>query len=171
MKALGWIQVLLGLLAIGSGAIVLYGLLKFELTRNRVVRFLRYSLIASVAGLLPITPHFAPDQGICMLSVYCAGVVVLAWRKFRLNGLWRPAFAFSIVAVLYLNVTSVSIRLFEYSPMLILSSVESESLFRIVQYTFASVFAMLAVRAVRMCHGACSNGTGELDEPVKSLPN
>jgi len=112
MTILGWIQVLFGLLAIGSGALVLHGILKVELPTNRVVRFLRYSLIASVAGLLPLTPHFSPIQGICVLSVYCAGVVVLAWLKFRLVGLWRSVFAFSMVGVLYLNVAFVSIRMF-----------------------------------------------------------
>src|SRR5208282_5751839 len=103
MTTFGWIHILLGLLAIGSGAIVLHGVLKVELSRNRVTQFLRYSLVASVAGLLPLTPHLSPIQGICMLSVYCAGAVVLAWRKFRLAGLWRPVFAFFLVAVLYLN--------------------------------------------------------------------
>jgi hypothetical protein len=152
MKILEWIQVLFGLLAIGSGSIVLHGVLKVELSRNRVARFLRYSLIASVVGFVPLTPHMAPIQGICMVSVYCAGAVVLAWRKFRLAGLWRPVFAFFTVGLLYLNVASVSIRLFRYFSELIMASAESGSLFGITEFAFASVFAVLAVLAVRTCH-------------------
>lgn len=152
MKSIGCIQVLLGLLAIGSGTIVLHGVLKVRLSGNRVVRFLRYSLIASVAGLLPLTPHLSPIQGICMLSVYCTGAVVLAWRKFCLAGLWRSVFAFFIVAVLYLNVVSVSFLLLKHSPLFAMASKESGLRFEIAQFFFASVFAVLGVLTVRRCH-------------------
>jgi hypothetical protein len=152
MTILGWIQVALGLLAIGSGAIVLRGILRIALSGNRVVRFLRYSLLAALAGLPPLTRHLSPIQEICILSVYCAAAVVLACFKFRLAGMWRPVFAFSIVAALYLNVVSVSIRLFEYSSLFAMASTESVSRFEIAQFCFASVFAVLGVLAVRMCH-------------------
>jgi len=152
MEILGWIQVVLGLLAIGSGASVLHGVLRVGLSGNRVAWFLRYSLIAALAGLLPLTRHLSTIQGICMLSVYCTGAVVLAWRKFCLAGLWRSVFAFSIVAVLYLNVVFMSIRLFTYSAQFVMASTESVSLFEIAQVCFASVFAVLAVLAVRICH-------------------
>jgi hypothetical protein len=152
VKIFEWIQILFGLLAIGSGAIVLHGVLKVTLSGDRVARFLRYSLIAALAGLLPLTRHLSPVQGICMLSVYCAGAVVLAWRKFRLAGLWRSVFAFSVVAVLYLNVVSVSIRLFKYSPVFVMASAKSGSIFEIAQFFFALTFAALGVRAVRICH-------------------
>jgi len=152
VKIFEWIQILFGLLAIGSGAIVLHGVLKVELGGNWVTRFLRYSLLASMVGLLPLTPHFSPIQRICMLSVYCAGAVVLAWRRFRLAGLWRPAFALFTVCVLYLNVAAVSMRLFRYSSALVMASAESGSLFAIAEFSFTSVFAVLAVLAVRKCH-------------------
>ena len=151
MEILGWIQVVLGLLAIGFGAIVLRGVLRVALSGNQVVWFLRCSLIAALAGLLPLTRHLSPVQGICMLSVYCAGAVVLAWRKFCLAGPWRSVFAFLIVTVLYLNVVSVSLLLFKHSPLLAMASTESVSRFEIAQFFFASVFAVLGVLAVKMC--------------------
>jgi len=151
MNVLGWIQVVLGLLAIGAGAIVLRGVLRVALSGRRVVRFLEYSLIASLAGLLPLTGHLSPIQKICMLSVYCSGAIVLAWRRFHLAGLWRPVFAFMIVAVLYLNVASVSTQLFNHSPLFAMTVTEPGSLFGIVQFFLASAFAVLGVLAVRMC--------------------
>ena len=51
-----------------------------------------------------------------MLSVYCSGAIVLAWRRFHFAGLWRPVFAFMIVAVLFLNVDSVAIQVFNHFP-------------------------------------------------------
>jgi len=152
MKIVEWIQVVLGLLAIVSGAIVLRGVLSVALSGHRVVRFLECSLVASLAGLLPLSRHLSPIQGICMLSVYSSGAVVLAWRKFRLAGLWCPVFAFSIVAVLYLNVVSLSIRLFRYSAQFAMASTESGSRFEITQFFIASIFAVLGVLAVRVCH-------------------
>jgi hypothetical protein len=152
MEILGWIQVVLGLLAIGSGAIVLRGVLRVTLSGSRVAWFLRYSLIAALAGLLPLTSHISTIQGICMLSVYCTGTVVLAWRKFCLAGLWRSVFAFFIVAVIYLNVVSVSIRLFNNSAQFAMVSTVSGLHLEIAQFFFASVFAVLGVLAVRRCH-------------------
>jgi hypothetical protein len=149
MRIFGWIQVALGFLAIGSGAVVLRGLLRVTLSGHRVVRFLECSLIASLACLLPLTRHLLPIQGICMLSVYCAGVAVLAWRKFRLAGLWRSVFAFSIVAVLYLNVVSVSIQVFNHSPLFAMAVTESGSHFQIAQLFLASAFAALGVLSAR----------------------
>jgi hypothetical protein len=168
MEILGCIQVVLCLLAIGSGAIVLRGVLKVALSANRVVRFLRYSLIAALVGLIPLTRHLSPIQEICMLSVYCSGAIVLAWRRFQLAGLWRPVFAFSIVAVLYLNFVSMSLLLFKHSPLFAMASTESVSSFQIAQFCIASVFAVLGMLAVRMCHApraddsdrAVSSGAG-----------
>ena len=149
MNILEEIQVALGLLAIGSGAIVLNGVLKVTLSGRRVVRFLECSLIASVAGLLPLTRHLSPIQGICMLSAYCAGAAVLAWRKFHLVGLWRPVFAFFIVAVLYLNVVCLSIQLFNHSHLIAMAATESGSRFGIAQLLLASAFFALEVMSVR----------------------
>ena len=149
MRILEWIQAVLGLFAIGSGAIVLRGVLGVGLSGHRVVRFLECSLIASLAGLLPLTRHLSPIQGICMMSVYCAGAVILVWRKFHLAGLWRPVFAFLIVAALYLNVVFVSIRFLNPSPLSSMAATGAGLRFQIAQFVFASVFAVLGVMSVR----------------------
>jgi energy-converting hydrogenase Eha subunit C len=138
------IQVVLGLLAVGFGAMVLRGVLGVRLSSNRLVWFLRLSLLAALAGLFPLTRHLTPVQGICMMSVYCSGAVVLAWRKFHLVGLWRAAFAFLVVAILYLNVVSVSIRLSA------ITSVQSGLCSEFVQFLLASFFAALGVLAITM---------------------
>lgn len=152
MKIVECIQVLLSMFAIVSGAVVLRGVLRAALSGCRVVRFLEFSLIASVAGLLPLTRLLSPTQGICMLSVYCAATVVLAWRKFNLAGPWLSVFVFFIVAVLYLNIVTVSIQLFNLSPFSETAAAAAGSHFGIAQFFLASAFAGLAVMAVRMCH-------------------
>jgi hypothetical protein len=86
MNVLGWIQVVLGLLAIGSGAIVLRGVLRVALNGSRVIRFLEYSLIASVAGLLPITGHLSPTQGICLHGA--SSTLLAGGARSSLSSLW-----------------------------------------------------------------------------------
>jgi len=152
MKLVEWIQVVVGLFAIGTGAMVVRGILRIALNSNRVVRFLDYSLIASVAGLMPLTHRLSATQGICMVTVYCAAVVFLAWRKFHLAGVWRPVFAFSMVAVLYLNVVSLSVQLFDHSPLSSTAATEHGIHLGVVQLCITLAFAALGALAVQRCH-------------------
>jgi len=152
MNIFGCIQVVFGLLAVGYGVMVMRGVLRVALSGKRARRFLRYSLIASLAGLLPLNHHLSANQAICMLSVYCSGVVVLACLKFHLAGIWRTVFAFLITVVLYLNVVSLSIQMFEHSPLLTAPSIAFSPCFEITQLCLAVTFAVLSVLAVRSCH-------------------
>jgi len=152
MRILAWISVCLELLAIGYGAIVLRGILRRSLSRAWVVKFLRWSLLASIAGLLPPVRHFAPIQGVCMLSVYCSGGAILAWLQFRLAGIWRPVFAFLMTTVLYLNTVSISLQMFKHCPFFTAGSIAFSSCCEITQVCFAVTFAVLSVLAVMSCH-------------------
>lgn len=152
MRILEWICVVIALLATGAGAIVLRGMLRVALSGKQVARFFEYSLIAGVAGILPLTRHLSMLQWICILSVYCSGAAVLAWRKFHLAGQWLPVFAFFVVAVLYLNVVTVSMQLFNGSSPIAIASTTSGSRFEILQFFLASVFALLGVLVLRVHH-------------------
>jgi len=152
MSIIAWIGIGFGLMAFGYGAVVLRGIRRRSLSRRWVVRFLRWSLLASIAGLLPPGRHLALIQEVCMLSVYCSGGAVLAWLYFRLAGLWRPVFAFFITTVLYLNTVSISIQLFKHSPLLTAGSIASGTCFEITEVCLAVIFAVLSVLAVRSCH-------------------
>src|SRR5215469_18507609 len=110
MAIFTFVNVALSVVAIGSGAIVLRGLLRGTLTNRWTVTFLQSSLIASVAELLSPAHHLHAIQEICMLSVYVSAVAVLAWLDFGLKGAWRSIFAFSIALVLYLNVAVVFLQ-------------------------------------------------------------
>src|ERR1700676_4725271 len=115
MDPFGWINVALGLLAAVAGVIVLCGMFQRRLSCASTVRFLRWSLIASLAGPLPLTHHLTPVQQICILSGYCAGAAIVAWLKFGLLGRWRTIFALSVTAVLYFDCAFLSIRIFRTS--------------------------------------------------------
>ena len=157
MKMVEWIQIVVGLFAIGTGAIVVRGVLKITLNSSLVIQFLDCSLIASVVGLLPLSRHLSTIQGICMASVYCAAIVFLAWHRFHLAGVWRPVFAFAVVAVLYLNVVSMSIQLLQHSS---LSSAAAGTGTHPgpVQLLITLAFAPLGALAVQRCHALQTSG-------------
>lgn len=152
MKIFALMNVVFGLLAMGSGAIVLHGILRHAPSRKWTIRFLRYSLLASLVGLLPPTRHLVPIQEICMLSVYCSGAAILAWLKFHFAGVWRLVFAFLITVVLYLHVVSISIQFFNHVPLFITANMQSYPRFEITQLFLAAIFALLGMLAVTKCH-------------------
>jgi hypothetical protein len=153
MNILGGIQILFGLFAIGSGAIVLRGILRRALSCKCTARFLEFSLLASIAGLMPLTRHLTPLQAMCMLSVYCSGTVILAWLKYRLASSWRSVFAFLIPVILYFNVASISVELLRQSPRFVRAAMGAHSVdVSIAQFLFALSFAVLGFQAARRFH-------------------
>ena len=146
-------QVVLGLIAIGTGATVLFGLLTGELLDRWTVNFLRCSLAASVIGLFfPFHPfeHLTPTQEIFMLSVYVAGAEILAWRKYRLAGVWRSIFALTTTVVLYLNVAVAITQVFKHiSQIMAWAPAQSQSTFLVTQLLVTAVFVVLGILAVK----------------------
>ena len=152
-----WINAVCGFFAALIGLIVLRGVFHRRLSRVSTMRFLRWSLIASLAGLMPITRDLTPVQQICIPSVYCAGAAIVAWLKFGLLGRWRGIFALSVTAVLYFDCAFVSTRFFGNSLLFTPSTALSFWLFQHVQFLLAAGFVVLGMLAARKCGG----------EPVK----
>jgi len=73
-----WITLTFALLVALAGGMVLRGVFLGTLSSRATVRFLRLSLVASLAGLMPLTRHLTPVQPICILSVYCSAHPTLA---------------------------------------------------------------------------------------------
>ena len=151
----GLFNVILGATAIIAGANVMHGLLTVSLRGKTTVHFLRYSLVANVAGLLPLTRHIIPIQAICMLSVYCSAAAFIALRL-HLFGWWRPTFAFVLTAALYLDVVTVSIQIFRYVSALDSLLDPSFVVFRTVQLLMAAGFGGLAIVTVQLTLGPVS---------------
>jgi hypothetical protein len=152
MNTQAWIQIILCVFAISCGSLVLPGIFRQSVRRKYTVRFLEFSLLASLAGLLPLTRRLTSLQAICILSVYCSGVVVLALLKFRLTGKWGSVFAFLIPAVLYLDIVALTIRIFPYAPVFVRTAVQSHANVYVAQILFALFFAFLGIAAARRCH-------------------
>ena len=153
LNILTYIHVALVLIAIGSGAIVLFGLLIGYLLDKWAVLILRCSLAASVTGLVFPFHHLLPTHGVSMLSVYVSGAVILAWRKHHLSGIWRSIFAMTTTVVLYLNVVVAVTLIFKHmSSFRALAPPQSEPTFLVTQFLVMVVFVVLGIRAVKGFH-------------------
>jgi hypothetical protein len=151
MNLFGWINPGCGLLAAFAGVIVLRGVFRQTLSSASTVRFLRWSLVASLAGLMPLTRHLAPVQQTCMVSVYCSGAAITAWLKFGLVGRSRRIFAVAITGILYLDVVFVATRLFRNPPLFTAPLGNPLPFFQLTQILFAAAFIVMGILAVRKC--------------------
>jgi hypothetical protein len=151
MNLFGWINLAFGLLAAFAGVIVVRGVFERKLSSAPTVRFLRWSLVASLAGLMPLSRHLTPVQQICMASVYCSGAAIIAWLKFSLVGSSRRIFALSITGILYFDVVFVATRLFRNPPLFTAPLANPLPFFQFVQILFTAAFTVLGILAARKC--------------------
>jgi hypothetical protein len=157
----GWINLTFGALGALAGVIVLRGVFRTRLSSASTVRFLQCSLIASLAGLMPLTRHLAPAQQVCIFSVYCSAAAIFAWLKFGLAGRARRIFAVAVTAVLYFDIVFVATRLFRNPPLLTAPFVRPVPVFQLVQILFAGAFVVLGILAARNCSHTSRYGNGE----------
>ncbi len=151
MGIFGWINVAFGVLAALAGMIVLRGVFHRTLSSTSTIRFLQLSLLASVAGLMPLAHHLTPLQQICMVSIYCSGAATIAWLKFGLLGRSRRVFAASVTAVLYFDLVYVFTGLFGNSPLFTARLAQPLPFSQFAQILFAAGFVVLGILAVKKC--------------------
>ena len=146
-------HVLLVLLATVSSVVVLKGLLTRDLIEASAVRFFKYSLVASVTGLLFPFHHLTETQEASMLSVYASGAAILAWRRFQLAGVWSSVFAVCTDIVIYLNVFFAIVQSFKLIPQLkMLAPTLTESPFLVTTFATMLFFVMHGFIAVKRFH-------------------
>lgn len=143
------------LVAIGTGAAVVFGLLRGKLLGEITVLFLRYALITNVIGLLFPFPHFLLTQKeqISTVSVYVSGVAILAWRKYNFAGIWRSIFVLSTTIVLYLSVLAVIGQVFRRVTLFNAPILEQfKSPIFVIHAAITLFFVVLGVAAARRFH-------------------
>lgn len=152
MNILVGVNLAFGALAAIAGVIVLRGVFHTSLSSKSAVRFLLWSLIACIAGLMPLTRHLTPVQRICMISVYCSAAAIAAWLKFGLLGQHsRRIFAVAVTAVLYFDLASVFTRITGHPPLFTAPLAQPLPLFQCAQILFAAGFLVLGILAARKC--------------------
>jgi hypothetical protein len=141
-------HVLVSLAGIGTGFVVLHGLLNSRRQEGLNFWFLSTTVATSVTGFLFPVEGFMPSHGVGILSVILLTIAIVA-RYFRfLEGGWRKTYVFTAMTAQYLNVFVLIIQLFRKVPQLeALAPTQSEPPFAVTQLVVLVAFAVLTFRA------------------------
>ena len=112
------LHVLLSLAGIGSGLVVLYGLLNAKRLDGWTAIFFATTIATSVTGFLFPIEKLTPGLVIGILSLALLALAIVARYQLRLIGGWRRAYVISAMVALYFNVFVAVVQAFEKVPAL-----------------------------------------------------
>jgi hypothetical protein len=144
------VHVLISLVAIGSGLIVLWGMLTRRRLAGWTASFLVTTVLTSVTGFFFPFDHLLPSHKVGILSLVLLAIAILALYAFHLAGGWRRTYVVTAVASLYLNVFVLVAQGFLKIPALkALAPTGAETPFKVVQGLILVVFVVLGVMAMK----------------------
>jgi hypothetical protein len=138
----------LSLIGIGSGLVVIYGLLKARPLPGWTKLFLATTAATSLTGFLFPFQAFTAAQVLGVLSLIALMVASLSIYRHNSQGSWRRIYAITAVMALYFNVFVLVVQLFRRVPALsALAPTQSEPPFQITQLAVLLLFAAIGIRA------------------------
>jgi hypothetical protein len=142
-------HVLISLIGIGSGLVVLYGLLKSEALPGWTAWFLTTTVATSATGYMFPYHGFKPSYVVGALSLVALALAIAARYRYQLVGGWRKTYVISAVIALYFNVFVLFAQLFQkVAPLKALAPTGSEPPFLVTQIVVMVLFVVLGFRAV-----------------------
>ncbi len=157
------LHVLISLVGIGSGLVVMYGLLTAIRLNRWTMLFLVSTALTSITGFFFPNEHITPGIVVGVLSLIVLTVAVVGRYALRLSGAWRSIYVISASVALYFNVFVLVVQSFEKVPALrALAPTQKEPPFAITQLLVLAAFAVATARAVKRFHpdaGAGNSGT------------
>jgi hypothetical protein len=144
------IHVLISLIAIASGFVVMYGLVRGKRLDRMTALFLTTTVLTSVTGFgFPIGDHLSPANKLGIISLVVLAIAVVARYPLHLAGGWRRTYVISAAMALYLNSFVLVVQSFEKVPVLkALAPTQKEPPFAIAQGTVLVAFIVLTIFAV-----------------------
>jgi hypothetical protein len=146
LATITFLHVVLSLIGIGSGFIVLFGLLAAKRLDAWTAVFLWTTAATSATGFLFPFVRFLPSHALGIVSLIVLAIAIFSRYKRRLAGAWRWTYVLSAVAALYLNVFVLVVQLFLKVPALkALAPTQSEPPFVLTQLAVLALFLLFAV--------------------------
>ncbi|HYP26593.1 MAG TPA: hypothetical protein VE262_07740 [Blastocatellia bacterium] len=151
IKTFTFLHVVISLVGIGSGFVVMFGLLSGRRLNGLTAIFLASTVATSVTGFGFPADRLLPSHIVGFISLVVLAVAILARYALRLAGAWRWVYVVSAVASLYLNVFVGIVQAFQKVPALkAMAPTQSEPPFLLTQLAVMGLFVALAiVSAVR----------------------
>lgn len=142
------IHVIISLIAIGSGFIVLFGLLTGKRLDSWTAFFLAMTIATSVTGFFFPFHGFTPAIGVGIISLVVLAIAIVARYARHLAGAWRWIYVVSAVVALYLNFFVLIVQSFQKIPALkALAPTQSEPPFLVAQVLALLLFVVLTILA------------------------
>ncbi|MDB5349069.1 MAG: hypothetical protein JWN86_316 [Planctomycetota bacterium] len=144
------VHVAISLAAIGSGIVVLLGMLKGKRLDRWNTLFLGTTVATSVTGFGFPIHGFTPGIGLGILSLLVLAVAIYARYVRQLAGVWRLVYVVSATAALYFNVFVLIVQSFQKVPSLkALAPTQTELPFALAQLVAFVTFIVLGTLATK----------------------
>jgi hypothetical protein len=144
------IHVLISLAGIGSGFVVVYGMLAGNRLEGWTKIFLATTVLTSVTGFLFPVEHLLPSHVVGVISLVVLTVAIVARYSLHLAGAWRWIYVVCAVLALYLNSFVGVVQSFLKVPALkALAPTQKEPPFLIAQLAVMAIFIVLGILAVK----------------------
>jgi hypothetical protein len=143
------LHVVITLVAIGSGLIVVGGMLASHRLPITTALFLFTTALTSATGFLFPIHGFTPALGVGILACVILAVALFALYKEHLIGVWRWMYVIAAVASLYLNVFVLVVQSFvKVSALNALAPTQTEPPFAITQAAVLAIFILITLVAI-----------------------
>src|SRR5437764_4311361 len=147
------LHVLISLIGIGSGFVVMYGLLTRKPLNAWTAVFLTATVLTSVTGFGFPFMGVTPGIRLGVISLVALAIAIVARYKAHLAGAWRRTYVISAAIALYFNVFVLVVQSFEKVPALrAIAPTQREAPFAIAQISILVVFIGLTALAVKKFH-------------------
>jgi hypothetical protein len=145
-----FLHVLISLAGIGSGLIVLFGMLTGKRLDGWTAIFLITTVLTSLTGFGFPIDHLLPSHKVGIISLVLLAVVIPARYVFHLAGVWRSIYVVGSAMALYLNVFVAVVQAFLKVPALkALAPTQEEPPFLVAQLVVLLVFIGLTILAAK----------------------
>jgi hypothetical protein len=155
------VHVLISLVGIGSGLVVLFGLVAGKRLERWTALFLATTVATSVTGFGFPFDHLLPSHKVGFISLVVLAIAIAARYGFRLRGVWRHEYVATAALALYLNVFVGVVQSFLKIPALrALAPKQTEPPFVVSQGIVLVLFVVLAIVAAVRFRGERVIGPG-----------
>jgi len=157
------IHVLISLIGIGSGFLVMYGMLTGKRFGGWTAVFLTTSVLTSVTGFGFPFRGVTPAINMGIVSLVVLAIAIIARYARHLAGAWRKTYIISAALALYLNVFVLVVQSFEKVPALKAAApTQKDPPFLVAQLAVLALFIVLTVLAAKRFRGAPPVGVNSM---------
>jgi len=155
LQTFTFVHVLLSLVGIGSGFIVVFGLLSGKRLNGWTLLFLVTTALTSATGLLFPVEHLLPSHILGILSLVVLALAIVARYAFHMAGAWRTTYVVGAVIALYFNCFVGVVQAFlKVAALKALAPTQKEPPFLVAQLLVLAIFVGLGIVSAKRFRGA-----------------